>query len=381
MENCVIKESSVREQKHNGVEEQVSNASESSDESEDSYNDVDEAVRFDMSMLEKLFRIKALSFKMIDKIGEGIVAVMIAEDLQYNCYENEWDKQSQGATNWSSPSISSKKEESASSNSRADSYPRSRRPRYVAVKKIYVTSSPLRIQNELELLHDLRGNDSVCPLITAFRHQDQIVAILPYYRHQDFRENYHGRRAKLESSKALSQQPSMGYPKNDQRPSRRANRAGTRGFRAPEVLFKCTAQTTKIDIWSAGVILLTILCQRFPFFNSTDDVEAMIEISSIFGQKRMKSASLLHGTVFESTLPTVGQTGFCLKEIVQWSVSNSKSECEEELDPEVMDCVAFLELCLELDPKKRISARRALASDFLSEKSLLGSEGDMEDVL
>ena len=107
----------------------------------------------------------------------------------------------------------------------------------------------------------------------------------------------------------------------------------------------------------------------------------MIEISSIFGQKRMKSASLLHGTVFESTLPTVGQTGFCLKEIVQWSVSNSKSECEEELDPEVMDCVAFLELCLELDPKKRISARRALASDFLSEKSLLGSEGDMEDVL
>ena len=77
MENCVIKESSVREQKHNGVEEQVSNASESSDESEDSYNDVDEAVRFDMSMLEKLFRIKGLSFKMIDKIGEGIVAVMI----------------------------------------------------------------------------------------------------------------------------------------------------------------------------------------------------------------------------------------------------------------------------------------------------------------
>lgn len=37
---------------------------------------------------------------------------------------------------------------------------------------------------------------------------------------------------------------SVGYPKHDSRPSRRANRAGTRGFRAPEVLFKCTNQTT-----------------------------------------------------------------------------------------------------------------------------------------
>lgn len=27
---------------------------------------------------------------------------------------------------------------------------------YVAVKRIYVTSSPIRIQNELELMHDLR---------------------------------------------------------------------------------------------------------------------------------------------------------------------------------------------------------------------------------
>lgn len=45
----------------------------------------------------------------------------------------------------------------------------------------------MRIHNELELLHDLKGYKSVCPLITAFRHQDQVVAVLPYFRHQDFR--------------------------------------------------------------------------------------------------------------------------------------------------------------------------------------------------
>lgn|SRR5690606_30770334 len=37
---------------------------------------------------------------------------------------------------------------------------------------------------------------------------------------------------------------SSGYLKNDQRLPRRANRAGTRGFRAPEVLFKCPNQST-----------------------------------------------------------------------------------------------------------------------------------------
>lgn len=92
----------------------------------------------------------------------------------------------------------------------------------------------------------------------------------------------------------------------------------------------------------------------------------------------MKSVALLHGTVFECTLPTVGQSGYCLKQIVQWSAG--RHESEGDLDPETMECIAFLELCLELDPRKRISARKALASDFLAEKVPPESEGgEMED--
>jgi len=118
---------------------------------------------------------------------------------------------------------------------------------------------------------------------------------------------------------SYSTHASTGYPKNDSRPSRRANRAGTRGFRAPEVLFKCTSQTTKIDIWSAGVILLTLLGRRFPFFNSTDDVDAMIEIASIFGIRRMKAAASMHGQVFETNIPTVGEKGYGWEKLVVWS--------------------------------------------------------------
>lgn len=188
------------------------------------------------------------------------------------------------------------------------------------------------------------------------------------------------RKAKISASRAATQPTPTGYPKNDQRPSRRANRAGTRGFRAPEVLLKCTAQTTKIDIWSVGVILLTVLAHRFPFFNSTDDVDAMIEIATIFGRRQLKQCAVLHGVVFECTIPTVSQTGFPLSHIVQWSTSVTRPDQGEDLAPDIKKTVKFLELCLELDPRRRISARAALASDFLAEADP-ETETDELDVL
>lgn len=106
-----------------------------------------------------------------------------AEDLLYDHYKNDWDTfQETQSSNWSSPPAKRRRVE--------ESVTKRRKPRYVALKKIYVTSSPLRIQNELELLHDLRGCRSVCPLITAFRHQDQVVAVLPFFPHTDFRIQY-----------------------------------------------------------------------------------------------------------------------------------------------------------------------------------------------
>ena len=46
-------------------------------------------------------------------------------------------------------------------------------------------------------------------------------------------------------ARAKSNMPAekVGYPEIDRRPASKANRAGTRGFRAPEVLLKCHAQT------------------------------------------------------------------------------------------------------------------------------------------
>jgi cell division control protein 7 len=105
-----------------------------------------------------------------------------AEDRHYDIFKNDWDVLTSAQDNYTEPPSKRRRVE-GEQNGR-------KKARFVALKKIYVTSSPLRIQNELELLHDLRGCGSVCPLITAFRYQDQVIAVLPYFPHTDFRIQY-----------------------------------------------------------------------------------------------------------------------------------------------------------------------------------------------
>lgn len=70
-----------------------------------------------------------------------------------------------------------------------------------------------------------------------------------------------------------------------------APRAGTPGFRAPEVLMKYRNQTTAIDVWSAGVILLSLLSGRYPFFRAQDDLTALAEIITIMGSSSVQDAA------------------------------------------------------------------------------------------
>lgn len=109
------------------------------------------------------------------------------------------------------------------------------------------------------------------------------------------------------------------------RPVLKANRAGTRGFRAPEVLFKCPDQTVgalnlffkkpgtmsdlrldfispALDIWSAGTILLCVLGCKFPIFTASDDVEALMELAAVYGRRTMEKCGKLHSAYTTSTL-------------------------------------------------------------------------------
>ncbi|KAI5303510.1 hypothetical protein KEM56_007472 [Ascosphaera pollenicola] len=424
-------EEEVDDEESDGIESP--SESEDEEDEEDEEEDVDAFVAEDMKKLEESFKGISQRFRLINRIGEGTFSTVYkARDLSQQ--PHDYDSDFEDAEDPSSVHTAKKRRVGEPGSPRTENrHPKQkRRPRYVALKKIYVTSSPMRIQNELELLTLLRGYRSICPLLTAFRNQDQVVAVLPFFPHTDFRLLYRtflvddmrhyfwslfaglqavhktgiihrdikptnflynpglrrgvlvdfglAERAYPSSSEvcpcqkrhldqvasklaaAKYRSPSLGYPKNDSRPPRRANRAGTRGFRAPEVLFKCTSQTTKIDIWSAGVILLTFLGRRFPFFNSMDDVEALIEIATIFGIRKMKAAALLHGQVFETTIPTIGEIGYSLDKIVQWAYCS-----ESKLTPAETQAVQFLTRLLELDPNKRLTAKAALAHPFFTD--------------
>lgn len=410
----------------------------------------------EMDKVQETFKDLDTKYRLIDKIGEGTFSTVYkAEDITGKT------RYLMGDSIWSSPDIKRRKTQKKTSKV------------YVALKRIYVTSSPQRIFNELNLLYMLSGSPRVAPLLEALRFQDQIIAVLPYYAHADFREFFrdlplegikvymfemfealnfvHDKKiihrdikptnflydpfkkrgvlvdfglaeqefpASCRDSSAVGYCPCYihekfkqeevvkGYPKDDTRPGRRANRAGTRGFRAPEVLFKCPNQTRKIDIWSAGVILLTLLTRRFPFFNSPDDIDALVELTSIFGLKKMQECAQLHGLVLDANLSTLNAP-LTIEELIHWCLQlesesstipsdsvaydslaafNSDGHIvytEEDSDALIsskkqhQDALEVLNCCFELDPAKRASAAKILNLPFF--KSLTGEEDD--DVL
>lgn len=425
-------------------------------------------------------------YKIIDRLGTGTFSsVYKAIDLGYH---SKWDN-----TPWHG-------HHPPSSSAYYQSVPHPRDSKFfVAVKRIYVTSGPERIRNEISIMEDCRGCRHISQLITAFRHCDQVVAIMPYHRNQDFRDYYrtlpmegikayfrcmfralrdihargiihrdvkpanflfdsrtgigtlcdfglacrmergptlgaclhtapsrefpHGRirdreEFDLEHIKQLQKDSRMrsllppekvGYPEKDNRPVSKANRAGTRGFRAPEVLFKCGEQTGAIDVWSAGMILLFFLTGKFPLFHSSDDVEALMEIASVVGRRRMEKAATLHSRMFQTNVPTLTTEGITWREFVErlnphlreppdpdprfypyadaarphagppssssssrYSPARSPSPLLAAPDPEayttdIENAVDFLEQVMHPEAPRRITPRRALAHPFLRE--------------
>ncbi|KAK3829968.1 MAG: kinase-like domain-containing protein, partial [Linnemannia gamsii] len=357
---------------------------EASDPEEDEENQVvPEYVLREMQAFEQGFNGLQGKFKLMDKIGAGTFSsVYKAIDLEHEQYDNTaWDYEmgripGTEDANGTTPATTKLSDSEGG--------------KVVALKRIYVTSSPDRIENEIAILHDLSGHKNVVPLITAFRFMDQVIVVLPYFEHRDFREYYktlsmdgircyfrallkallhvHSQNiihrdvkpsnflydverktgmlvdfglaqrqedsrktyresySRSSSSRAAAAErpssstsrhaaaerastPASTAPSAPRPPVIRVNRAGTRGFRAPEILFRHVQQTVALDIWSVGVILLCFLSGRFPFFHSDDDLEALLEIAVVFGQREMaavaatfsRSFSLTHHLRFTTT--------------------------------------------------------------------------------
>ncbi|GJJ70048.1 cell division control protein 7 [Entomortierella parvispora] len=488
---------------------------------EEPFEKVPEYIKREMQEFEQGFNGLEGKFKLLDKIGEGTFSsVYKAVDLEHDSYSNShWDYGMDEQPRPPSQADKPNKEPAEEKKNIAET------GKVVAIKRIYVTSSPKRIENEIRILHELSGHKNVVPLITAFRYRDQVIVVLPYFEHKDFRSYYRTlpmddircylrallkalahvhshkiihrdvkpsnflydlekrtgvlvdfglahkqkdsssttmattprsgatvpkstssgaavlvttagadagatasgssavatveqqgvKHAKGQSNKEniepsppkkktesaptagltqpsahtgqtavlgeegqtgsgqpsrqrtvfvpnttttqalqaipASQTPNLvnhvrpspstalpstspsaavipqtsitatnrepGFLKKDNRPSLRVNRAGTRGFRAPEILFRHVRQTVALDIWSVGVILISILTGRFPFFNSADDAEAILEIGVLFGNREMKSVAAKFNRSFDTNVPSIKELPISLLRIVR----------------------------------------------------------------
>ncbi|KAJ1556517.1 hypothetical protein HK096_000400 [Nowakowskiella sp. JEL0078] len=150
-----------------------------------------------------------------------------------------------------------------------------------------------------------------------------------------------------------------GYLINDPRPQIRANRAGTRGFRAPEVLMKVPHQTMALDVWAAGIMLLSIFGGRYPFFHSPSDAESLVEIAIIFGRDKISEVTAHFNREFLTNIPIISDTVRSLKVVCNRSYPDRPFDVPEE-------GWDFLDQCLCLNPEKRIRAEEALKHPFLN---------------
>lgn len=139
-----------------------------------------------------------------------------------------------------------------------------------------------------------------------------------------------------------------------------ARREGTKGFRAPEVLLQISTQTSAIDVWSAGVVLLCLLSRRYPIFVAHDDLAALAEITCLVG-----APTAISGARSLSRLLS----------LVNWphglSGTETPSQCNncapswvalvEEGTPQTPAALLqLLEGCLQFEAAKRCSAASAL---------------------
>lgn len=61
------------------------------------------------------------------------------------------------------------------------------------------------------------------------------------------------------------------------------------------MLLKCQEQTTAVDMWACGIILLSILSGRSNFFNAPDDLKNLMQLISLFGKEAVCQAATALG--------------------------------------------------------------------------------------
>ncbi|CEG75560.1 hypothetical protein RMATCC62417_10581 [Rhizopus microsporus] len=173
-----------------------------------------------------------------------------------------------------------------------------------------------------------------------------------------------------------------GYFIHDKRKHIHVDRSGTRSFRAPEIYLHSMRQTTAMDIWAVGVILLSFLTNVYPFFDPEDSAAGIVELISVFGTKKVHEFAkfyggflmiyilyqilmfLLLGRNLKTNIPDMPEGAIGMDELCRY-FNNGTIETWDRHD--YLLAVDLMKNCLQLIDSKRLSAAEALKHPFLKE--------------
>ncbi|KAK7277174.1 hypothetical protein RIF29_18325 [Crotalaria pallida] len=150
--------------------------------------------------------------------------------------------------------------------------------------------------------------------------------------------------------------------KGDGKQKREGSCVGTKGFRAPEVLFRSQFQGPKVDIWSAGVTLLYMVIGRTPF---TGEPQQNIEdIAKLRGTEELWEVAKLHDRELYFPKELLDDRYLQSWDIESWCKINTKRpEFLQHIPKSLFD---LIDKCLTVNPRNRISVEEVLRHEFFA---------------
>jgi serine/threonine protein kinase len=158
-------------------------------------------------------------------------------------------------------------------------------------------------------------------------------------------------------------------------------RAGTRGYKAPELLQPSNSTRSKwfrrqpgIDIWSAGIILMSLLTAQKDILSRNDRMASVDcnakhwdEIGNIVGSKAMKNLHTQNWSKYGDGCKEGEKTGWVAKAVQLQLRKHSWTPSDEALD--------LLSRMLNVCPRQRITSHDALKHPWLNPQWLLDDDG------